>query len=209
METILAFGDSNTWGLIPGAKTYERYPWEVRWTGLLQQKCEKNRILEEGLCGRTTVFEDKLRPGRRGITSLPILLESHQPLNAAVLMLGTNDCKSIYGANAYTIGEGIELCLNELEKYIPKERILLVSPIFLGEDVWKPEKDPEFEPKSIEVSHELKDIYSKIAKRRGTGFLAASDFAKADEADNEHLNESGHRALAVAVYKKLGEMNVL
>ena len=32
MKNILAFGDSNTWGLIPGTK--ERYSNEIRWTGL-------------------------------------------------------------------------------------------------------------------------------------------------------------------------------
>lgn len=208
MESILAFGDSNTWGLVPGSRTYERYPWEKRWTGILQNELKESRILEEGLCGRTTVFEDELRPGRRGISTLPFILESHQPLNAAVLMLGTNDCKSVYGASAHTIGKGIELCLNEIEKFIPSARILLVSPIHLGEDVWKPEKDPEFEKKSIEVSHELKDIYSRIAEERGTGFLAASDFVRADDSDDEHLNETGHEVLARALYEKLKEMKV-
>ena len=35
MMQILAFGDSNTWGLIPG--TTGRYPVHIRWTGLLQK----------------------------------------------------------------------------------------------------------------------------------------------------------------------------
>ena len=208
MDSILAFGDSNTWGLIPGSRTYERYPWETRWTGILQQKFKNARILEDGLCGRTTIFEDENRPGRHGAAALPLILESNKPLNAAVLMLGTNDCKSVYRASAYTIGKGIEQCLNELEKYIPASRILLVSPIYLGKNVWKPDKDPEFEPKSVEVSHELKDIYRRIAEEKGTEFLAASDYAKPDDADNEHLNEKGHQAIAVAIYKKLKKMGV-
>ena len=29
MDSILAFGDSNTWGLIPGSRAYERYPYIV------------------------------------------------------------------------------------------------------------------------------------------------------------------------------------
>ena len=33
MSNILAFGDSNTWGLIPGSKPHQRFPREVRWTG--------------------------------------------------------------------------------------------------------------------------------------------------------------------------------
>ena len=56
MKEILCFGDSNTYGLIP--KTNGRYDREVRWTGLLQDALKNDgfRVLEEGLCGRTTVF---------------------------------------------------------------------------------------------------------------------------------------------------------
>ena len=55
---------------------------------------------EEGLCGRTTVFEDELREGRKGAAFLPTLLESHAPVDRVVLMLGTNDCKTFYNASA-------------------------------------------------------------------------------------------------------------
>ena len=52
MREILCFGDSNTYGLIPGTK--ERYKENIRWTGILQQKLKEQdcRIVEEGLCGR-------------------------------------------------------------------------------------------------------------------------------------------------------------
>lgn len=56
MKQILCFGDSNTWGY--DGESRERLPWGVRWTSLLQEKLnkEKYRVIEEGLCGRTTVF---------------------------------------------------------------------------------------------------------------------------------------------------------
>ena len=200
---ILFYGDSNTWGLIPGSYPQKRYPWETRWTGLLQESLPDVRVIEEGLCGRTTIFEDSYRPGRKGVSSLATILKNHTSLGAVVLMLGTNDCKSIYRASAQVIGNGIEECLKEIEKVVPAEKILLVSPIFLGEDVWREDKDPEFEKSSIAVSHELKDVYRSIAKKHGNAFLAASDYADADPADNEHLNEKGHRAFAGAVYEKL------
>ena len=167
------------------------------------------QIIEEGLCGRTTAFEDALRPGRKGYSALPLILESHAPLDAAVLMLGTNDCKPVYGAGPYAIGKGIGLCLDELEKYIPAEHILLVSPIDLGDDVWKPEKDPEFSRGSVAVCRQLKAVYRRIASERGTAFLAASDIASPDSADCEHLSPGGHAALAAAVRDKLSEMGVL
>ncbi len=208
MKSILAFGDSNTWGLVPGTGPRVRYPENVRWTGLLQGRLNDTRVIEEGLCGRTTVFEDELRAGRKGLSLLPVILESHAPLDAVIIMLGTNDCKSVYSASAYTIGKGIELCLDEIEKIVPSEKIILVSPIHLGDDVWKPEKDPEFGKDSIEISHKLREVYSKIASKRGVSFLAASDVASPDERDDEHLNEEGHKALSNAIYDKLTEINV-
>ena len=92
MKQLLCFGDSNTWGLIP--KTNERYYWGVRWTSILQDKLQNVRILEEGLCGRTTIFDDAYRKNRNGLESLPEILESNYPIDAAIIMLGTNDCKS-------------------------------------------------------------------------------------------------------------------
>ncbi len=203
MKSILAYGDSNTWGLIPGSNPHQRYSIEKRWTGILQRKLKDVQIVEEGLCGRTTVFEDALRPERRGVATLPLILESHKPLDGAILMLGTNDCKTIYGASEYTIGKGIELCLIELEKYLPAERILLISPILLGDTVWKPTKDPEFGIHSVEVCGKLKTVYQEIAKRRGNAFLAAEDYVKANDADEEHMDEAGHEILADVIAKHI------
>ncbi len=203
MKNILAFGDSNTWGLIPGTSPYERYPWGVRWTSILQEKFDDVRIIEEGLCGRTTVFEDELRPGRKGVDTLPLLLESHYPLDGAIIMLGTNDCKSYYNVSAHTIGIGLERCLDALSKYVAPENILIISPIELGSDVWRPEKDPEFSKQSIITSQELKNVYRRIAQKRGTGFLAASDYVKASTIDDEHMDANSHKHFAEVVYKAL------
>ncbi len=208
MRTLLTFGDSNTWGLIPGTSPLKRFPWESRWTGILQSMTDDVRIIEEGLCGRTTVFEDALRPGRRGVASLPGILESHSPLDGVVLMLGTNDCKSLYGASTHTIGKGIELCLDEIVKFVDPSKILLVSPIHLGEDVWHQDKDPEFDTRSVEVSRGLKDVYQKIAAKRGTHFLAASDIVTASSTDDEHLDEAGHAMFAEAIYQKLTKAEI-
>lgn len=59
MKQVLCFGDSNTWGY--DGESRKRLPWGVRWTSLLQEKLNKEeyRVIEEGLCGRTTVFEDR------------------------------------------------------------------------------------------------------------------------------------------------------
>lgn len=203
MKQILCFGDSNTWGLIAG--TWNRYSWSERWTGILQEKLSGIgiRVAEEGLCGRTTVFEDGKRAGRCGAAMFPVLLETHVP-DLIIIMLGTNDCKSAYGASAEEIGLGIEVLLDKAEETVPGSRILLISPVFLGDQVWQ--FDPEFDRDSVMVSRQLKGVYSQIAKKHGTAFLAASDYADPAEADREHMDETGHAALADAVYQKVLEI---
>ena len=47
------------------------------------------RIIEEGMGGRTTVWDDPLEPLRNGLTFLPVALQSHQPLDLVILSLGT------------------------------------------------------------------------------------------------------------------------
>lgn len=75
--------------------------------------------------------------------------------------------------------------------------------------MWKPAKDPEFGKRSVETCGKLKEVYSRIAKERGTAFLAASDHVQANDADAEHMDENGHRIFAFAVYDKLKEMGVI
>ena len=209
MKNVLAFGDSNTWGLVPGSRCLLRYPRNTRWTGVLEDRCGSVHIIEEGLCGRTTAFEDEVRPGKNGVSALPEILENSPSLDAAIVMLGTNDCKTFFSLSADEIGEGLERCLDEIEKYVSPDRILLVSPIHLKEDVWKPEKDPDFGVESVGVCKNLKRVYKRIAKKRGTAFLAASDYAQSNDRDSEHLDAEGHRILSMVIHRKLREMQVV
>lgn len=208
MKQILCFGDSNTYGLIPG--TGDRYAWGVRWTSLLEQKVSEKgyRVVEEGLCGRTTVFDDPLRDGRRGTELLPALLESHGPVEVVIVMLGTNDCKTIYDASAEVIGKGIERLLDQIANANPSAKVLLVSPIHLGDQIWQPEFDPEFSKERVAVSKKLATVYSRIAAKRNIAFLAASDYAAPSDVDREHLDESGHAKLAEAIYTKLRKEHI-
>ncbi len=65
MKTILCYGDSNTYGYNP--ENGFRYPYDLRWTSILEKNMEgRARVIPEGLNGRTTCFEDEIRPGRNG-----------------------------------------------------------------------------------------------------------------------------------------------
>jgi len=203
MKSVLCFGDSNTYGLKPdGSGRFEK---TERWTGVLSEMLghQNYEVIEEGLVGRTTVFEDSTRQGRNGSKLLPILLESHGPVDTVVVMLGTNDCKAVYNASPKLIARGAEILLRQIRDNNSAAKILLLSPIHLGDTVWKEEFDPEFDEKSVITSKELKAVFAKLAEEFDCMFLAASDVAKPSETDQEHLDEKGHLALANAIYKKL------
>ena len=52
MKNILCFGDSNTWGYVPG--TGARFDLDTRWTGVLQAELGADyRVIEDGQNART------------------------------------------------------------------------------------------------------------------------------------------------------------
>ncbi|MEI3351170.1 MAG: GDSL-type esterase/lipase family protein [Collinsella sp.] len=109
MKNVLCFGDSNTYGYDPAGMrdgTAVRYAQDVRWCGVAQRDLGEGwHVIEEGLNGRTTVRDDMchLDTNLNGIRALPMLLEAHKPLDAIVIMLGTNDCKTVFSVGAADI----------------------------------------------------------------------------------------------------------
>ena len=200
---ILCFGDSNTWGYKPD-KT-GRFNENIRWTALLQKKLgPEYHIIEEGLCGRTTVFQDDLRENRRGLDMIGVTVEMHNPLDLVIIMLGTNDCKARYGASANVIAKRLDQVIRKARLYASQPfDLLVISPIHLGHGVGEQDFDPEFDQNSEFVSRNLADEYRKVALQNHAAFLNAADFASPSATDREHLNEAGHAALADAVYNKI------
>ena len=137
---------------------------------------------------------------------LPVILETHNPIDIIVVMLGTNDCKTIYGATADFIGKGISKIIDQVRTYAGKSRILMISPIHLGSDVWKSDYDPEFSVLSVSTSKELAGIYKKVCENENIYFLDASIYADPSSTDQEHLDEEGHRLLAEAIFQIVREM---
>ena len=176
-KSVLCFGDSNTYGYNPEDGT--RWPFEARWTGIAQQELGNDyRIIEEGLGGRTTVFEDPFHAGRKGIDSIPMMLETHLPLDLIVIMLGTNDCKNCFPSTSKSIAFGIQRIIDTIRAYPYQEwtacpEILVVSPIHIA-------KNPEnggsitFDDSSHEKSLQFSEYYRIAAKNGGADFLDAA-----------------------------------
>ena len=72
--------------------TGRRFPEEVRWPGVLRRELgEGYLILEDGVCGRTTVWEEPYCEGRHGVKGLGYAIHRERPLDMMIVMLGTND----------------------------------------------------------------------------------------------------------------------
>ncbi len=203
MKTILCYGDSNTWGYIPG--TGNRYPRQVRWTGVLQNLLgEKFHVIEEGLNGRTTVMDDPTRIAKNGQPYLRPCLDSHAPIDLVVLMLGTNDTKHRFGLSPFDISEGVAMLVNIIQQSATglnnrAPAILLVSPVVLDP---APEKSALFEG-AAQKSRELTGYIENVAKATRCAFLDASLHARVSPTDGIHLDEEGHQALGHAFAEKI------
>lgn len=216
MKRILCYGDSNTWGYDPGAYDFEteafnRFPKDVRWTGVLAKCLEgKAEIIEEGFNGRTTGFEEPYLPGRSSMTHFPVAFYSHEPLDLIVMMLGTNDTKDLFCAQPAVIGYCLEKMIWDIRNTISVSlsqgcRILLIAPIDLTL-MQNGKYLNGFSEKSSEKVRELPEIYRKIAERQGCAFLNGQDIVKPSPIDGIHMDASSHRIFGEAVAKKIKEM---
>ena len=201
MKTILCFGDSNTFGTNPKGGRHER---QIRWPGRLAQLLgDGYYVIEEGMGGRTTVWDDPLEPNRCGIQFLPVALQSHKPLDLVAICLGTNDCKAHFHASPRMIAKGAERLVKTIQSYdygagVPAPKILLISPIHIGDEV---EHSPyaSFDSASPAKSRALAPFYREVADQYGCLYLDASKVAEPSGLDQLHMEEEGHKALAEAV----------
>lgn len=200
MRSILCFGDSNTWGYNPDGGT--RFPRNVRWTGLLQQTLgAEYYVIEAGLNGRTTVFEDPHMENRNGKRMLTVCLETHKPIDSVILALGTNDCKSKFNAAPFDIARGMSL-LVEMTLAFGVKDVLVVSPAPLTTLSNYAEQFIH----GVEKSQALAGKYAALAKDYGVSFLDAGQHAQASELDGLHLDATGHAGLADAFSRRYLEL---
>ncbi|TWI59900.1 SGNH/GDSL hydrolase family protein [Halalkalibacter nanhaiisediminis] len=211
MKNVLCYGDSNTWGY--NAETTDRFAADVRWTGVLKKIVgDDYYIIEEGLNGRTTLWDDPFMEKRNGRDYLAPCLETHRPLDLVIIMLGTNDLKSIFGYSAYDIAEGAgvlaDIVLKSGSGYnggTPK--ILLISPIQVGEGIKEAEFADMFNfEKSLTTSKEFAKQFKRVAEKYGCEFMDAAEFAQATPLDQIHLDADGHQKLGVAIAEKVKEI---
>lgn len=199
-KRIICFGDSNTWGY--DAVTDGRFAEEVRWTGRLKEILgPAYDVVEEGLCGRTTVFEDPLNEGLCGLSYLHPCLMTHSPVDYLVIMLGTNDCKERFSATPKNIADGLKrliLKARHTDAWRGEPGILVVAP---GPIQAECEQSPVAGEmgRCSEKSRCLAEEYRICAKEYDCDYLDAGLFVRMNHIDYMHLDADSHEKLALEI----------
>ncbi len=201
--TVVCFGDSNTWGfsVAHGSDPIPRLPIEDRWVSVVARVlASSHAVIAEGLPGRTTVFDDPIAgEHRNGRRSLRACLESHRPVDAVVILLGTNDLQSRYSASAWEIAEGAGTLLDlAAESGCGPEagapRALLVAPPPTRVTGLGAPAEYIFEGADVKSRH-FDLAFSAVATARGVAYLNAGDVIESSPTDGVHWSPEAHRVL--------------
>jgi lysophospholipase L1-like esterase len=199
MSTVLCYGDSNTWGYDPATRA--RYPPHMRWTGVLADRLgAEYRVVEEGLNGRTTRWDDPIEVGRNGLTYLRACIESHQPLDLIIIMLGTNDLKRRFDLSASDIAQSAADLAEMAWRFAQAPNgshaeVLLVAPPAV---CTLTDFDQMFEG-AREKSHHFSRYYRLTAGWRHLPFFDAGSVIVSSEKDGIHFHPDEHRKLGEAL----------
>ena len=208
MKTILCYGDSNTWGWSPS--DMNRYPPNVRWPGVLRQLLgEGFSVIEEGLPGRTTVWDDPIEGYKNGATYLPPCLASHAPIDLVVIMLGTNDLKLRFSLPASDIASGIGVLVDIVQRSAAGPQghapaVLVIVPPTIA-PLPGSENDEAYAG-GAEKSRLMARYYRQVAGLRGCAVLDAAEIIAVSPVDGIHLDPEAHAQLGWAVASKCREM---
>ncbi len=197
MAEILAFGDSLTWGSRPDG--LGRHAREDRWPVVLEAGLPGVRVAAEGLRGRTTAFDRQAGAcDLNGARVLPVLLHSHAPLDAVIVMLGINDVWE--GHPLWRIRDGLGRVVEVIRHHpwrLPEPQrpaILLVAPPPMSAC-----SDPDVTPEKIAASDALSGVFATVAQETGVAWFDAGQVARASAEDGFHLDAAATRAVGEAL----------
>ena len=192
MKRILCYGDSNTWGHNPEpCGNNFRYGDNERWTGVLQRMLDgQAKIIEEGLCGRTIMYDDPVAADRNGSRFLNCCIHSHQPL--------TNDIRHIFTPSVKEIAMGmdnlVKMVRNPQAYWVGKvPEVLVIVPAPVRDEIAGSEFYGMYDEESVRKSADVS----------GVTLLDAGTVAEVSVKDCIHLTGEGHRALGEAAAERV------
>lgn len=201
-KTIVCFGDSNTHGYC--SETGGRFDDSERYPCLLEKYLGQGYLVrEEGMSGRTTVFDDPLFEGLSGLNAVFTCLMTHEPVSMLVIMLGTNDVKERFGCNAENIAKGLERLVRKARSVTDawqdgRPSILIVAPAPIEQGYEATSVANEMGQGCVKKSRELAFYYEKTARLTGCHFFDAGriEGIRMHPNDYMHLTKESHDKLA-------------
>ena len=181
---LLCYGDSNTYGYDPNGMFGERYPKDVRWTGLIEK--EGFDVINEGICGR----QIPVSPAR--IDALVGRLSGSPAPDIFMIMLGGNDILHDEDVASESFAERMDHFITELERisWFDPAHTLLCAPALLKPGSWVSG------PEMIEKSGMMGKLYARVAEKHGTVFADPSVWDIGKVFDGVHYTVEGHRSFA-------------
>jgi lysophospholipase L1-like esterase len=199
MKQILVYGDSLSWGIVPG--TRHRLTFSERWPRILEAELVRTglavRVIEDCLNGRRTVWDDPFKPGRNGLNGIEQRIEVNSPLALVILMLGTNDFQSVHQHNASHSAQGIGSLVRAIrrapiEPDMPLPQILIVAPPRAGTPGGTM---TEKFANARERAEGLSAAFASIAVEMSCAFFDAGRIITASAVDGVHLDADQHAIL--------------
>jgi len=206
MKTVLCYGDSNTWGYDPARQ--DRFARDERWPGVLRQELgEGYLVIEEGLNGRTTVWDDPIEGYKNGKEYLIPCLETHRPLDLVVIMLGTNDLKKRFSVSAFDVASGAGVLVDVVHKSAAgpnggAPKVLLLAPPPVARLTEFAEMFEGAEAKS----RKFPEHYRRIAEEQGCELLDTAQVIISSDLDGIHFEKGEHQKLGRAVAARVREI---
>jgi lysophospholipase L1-like esterase len=189
MKTIVCFGDSNTWGCVPGSDG-QRFSRDVRWPARLATRLgDAVEVISEGLSGRMATIEHPAGEGRKGLPYLLPCLHSHAPVDVLIIYLGTNDVAFLNAQMvARSVGRLIRVARDsEAGPDWRQPQVLVICP-------------PPFQ------EHRLGPAFKEVCDFLDCELLDLDGVVTYSALDEIHLDEGGHIAVAAAVEERVRQM---
>jgi lysophospholipase L1-like esterase len=206
MKTIVCFGDANTWGADPLQES--RFNRLQRWPGILRNILgDRYWVIEEGMCGRTTIYEDPVEEYKCGRDYIVPCLQSHTPVDLVIIMLGTNDLKKPFSVPVCEIAKGARVLVDLVHKanypcgYQAPQLLLIAPPPILEVGRFK----DMFEG-GAKKSLKFGACYQDIAAAYGCHFMDAGKIISSSHEDGIHFNLREHAKLGNAIADKVMEI---
>lgn len=210
-RSVLCFGDSNTHGTMSmraeGDK--RRHAIGNRWTSVMANTLGKKwQVIPEGQPGRTSVFDDPVEgPHKSGLRALPMLLESHRPLDLVIILLGTNDLKARFGVSAQDVSLGLQRLVAHVKGSDSgvggrAPHTLIACPVAVLETGVL----AEMFAGAVSKSRALPERLKHMADRNAVGFVDLNTVASVDPTDGIHLDAQAHLAIGADLARRVQAM---